>query len=311
MRIPIPIFTQRRRNAHELPGRCPRCGADRGFFVETEEIRIWLLFLPMGGGHSQLVGRCQACGAPAPAEVLKAVPKTNALIRFGWLFFLVIPLLGLGTAYFVDMKMTEARYAAERKAEEDYRRQKEADEKERRQVEEQYRTALESLTAAKAACVKSIDQASDAISKDLDKEKVRAPKDAAALQHTPLLVIGEPDIPEGPYLLGSPCPVSIDTEFQYMGTDVHGLYMGKPLEQIRAKTKEMLAAAKALVPATRWALVTFHCTDWACTSTVAFFDGPSKSLLAVARATKPKVDEMVGDRSALAKTLGDQLAKWK
>jgi hypothetical protein len=73
----------------------------------------------------------------------------------------------------------------------------------------------------------------------------------------------------------------------------------------------LLASADALKPAKRWSIVTFDCDDWSCSSTAAFVDRPSSTLLAVAHVKKPKSDDEDADRDALEKMLGQQLGKWK
>jgi hypothetical protein len=92
MALPLLIMRKTREVRH-VDARCPKCSSDSGFEVDRDMHYLWLLFLPMGAGQGGVDARCTACTQPLPAGVTLDLPKPNVLLRFGWLFFLVIPLL--------------------------------------------------------------------------------------------------------------------------------------------------------------------------------------------------------------------------
>jgi hypothetical protein len=312
MRIPIPIIRQRVGKALVVPGRCPSCGAEQGFDVQQEQLRVWVAFLPVGGQNTHLAGRCRACGNSAPADALKHV-KVPLLLRHGWLFFIVIPALVVGGGYGIEEYLTHKTRAAEHAREEESRQKADAEKRDLQQAEADCRAAFKKAHEAEAACMKSVNEAMKAVTKDIDLERERAPKDVAALMHAPKGVIGDADVPDSAYFGGQPCPIAFpEGERSYdPGGKACGREMFKPPEEIRAAGAKIAETAKALRAPDRFAVVTFGCNDRTCASTAAWIDASSKTLLAVARATKPKSPDQAADKKALAELLGKKLAAWK
>lgn len=310
MRIPIPIIFQRKSQRVDIAGKCPACAADRGFTVDREQLRVWLVFLPLGAQQMRASGACKACGAPATAQALRAA-RAPFWFRHGWLFFVLLPLATAGAVYYVSEARQKAAFAEKQRKEEAERRQEEADKKDRRAAEEACKKAYEEAKAAKAACFATINDAMNQITKDVDKEKPRAPADLAALRGLPVSVIGDPGVPEGPLFGGSPCPLVLDPAYELGGMHLAGYSQQKPVDDIKAKTVEMTAATKALSPAERWAVVTFSCTKKECISTAAWIDRKAMTLLAVARVRKPRTGDESADKQELERLLAAELATWK
>jgi hypothetical protein len=308
--IPIPIIRRSVRKGFDFPGRCAACGAEQGFAVEADLQSVWVAFFPVFGASANAAGRCKACGYPAPAEIV-ARAKPALVVRGGCLFFFVIPGILFGGYSWIDSHLTKKAYAERQEREDRERRDAEAAKKERRDAEVGCEAAYKKAQEAERACLKAVNETRTAILKDLDLERERAPKDASSVKDTPTLVIGDPVTDGNPLFGSSPCDLQVDDAYQYGGAYVPGYYQAKPLDDIRTKTAKWTSGAASLQPPARWVTVKFACNDYTCTSTAAWFDKPSKSVLALARVSKAKSGDEAADKKALAEMLAKKTAAWK
>ena len=309
----IPVISSHRTRALHVPGRCAACGADKGFDVAHRYVSVWAAFLPMAARTLGVEGRCGACGGAAPKDVLDRI-HPNPLLRFGWLFFLVLPLVAVGGYVYVDGEIRHARYEEQRKKEEKAQWDKEKAEEERKSVLAACTDAYKKASAAKKACFSSLDDIENPLAPDVSKVKPLAPTDASVLKGAPVAVLGDAIVPESPYFGGSPCPLDVPYDFE-LDTTCYKIYSDGSLSAVRDRTQKTIDATQALERPDRWATVAFKCNDWSCSATAIWVDAKANKLLAVVRVTKPKTDAGAngedGDKGALAKMLGDALAKWK
>jgi hypothetical protein len=268
----------------------------------------------MAGKTLGVEGKCKACGAAAPKSVLDRV-SVPIVIRFGWLFFLVLPIVAYVGYCSVDNAIRRARYEAQEKKEEDERRRKEQEEEDRKNVLAACSDAYTKASAAKKACFSSLDDVERKISKDFSKEKPRAPSDVSLLKSSPVTVVGGAGVPDSPYFGPSPCVVDVPYDFE-IDSKCYELYADGSVSAVRAQIKKTIEDTKAISAPDHWSTVTFACDDWKCTSTAYWIDAKAMKLLALARVSKQKVDggastSKDADKPTLAKMLGDAIAKWK
>ena len=301
-------FVQARTLRTTIPGRCDACGAIAGFDVEYTETRAVLLIAPLVAFNSPKEGRCRACGKAPPIAVFAALPRPSAIWRFGWLFFFVAPIVVFGGAYGVyewfhvkamreASQQKEAAHAQLSKTSHDYDR-----------ARRDCGASFDQADKLQKACTKDLNDGYHAATKDVDHERVRAPKEH--IGKLPLALMGRPVVPESPILGDDPCPDPVPrNDLGYSTATSTCNALGKSPDEIRAIGTKALDAAPAKAP-DRFILLSFDCGKTTCGLTAAVIDRPSKSIVAVTRTTKPKANDAHDDKVALADALTKKLAAW-
>jgi hypothetical protein len=290
-----------------VPGRCGACGATAGFDLEYKQTRAMLLVAPLVAFNAPLEGRCRACGQPAPREAWSAIAKPPLVWRLGWLFFFVAPIVVFGGAYGVyEWFHVKAMRAATQKAAEQAKQTSDT-QHEFEQARQDCRASFNQADKAKDACGKDLNDLFRSVTKDVDHERERTPKEHIGT--LPVALRGQPMLPKSPLIGDDACPDVVPRDALGYSTADKTCNVTTSPEDIRAIGTKASAAATSKAP-DRFVLVTFDCAKTTCETTAAVVDRPSRSLVAVARATKPKTDDVKADKRALAEALAKKLAAW-